>query len=375
MSADWTPDDEELLRQALREEASRIVPDSDALSRIRERTWHAPWWRRPITWTLAVATVTAAATVAFVVLELGVSLPGGDRTGSVAGEGTDDDAPEEVAADAPEVTEDVSEAEIDDPGVISAPRYDGPTLLPDDPPEADATQIATVAAYYLADTPLGPRLAREFREVELAGSVSEAALAAMAAEPLDPDYRTPWDPDARFIVTETPELITVDVTLPLDGQPVPDDLGELAVQQLVYTLQGALQRTDPVRILRDGEPADDLWGVDVSDGVARAPQLDVRQLVQINNPTEGQSKTSPVEISGEAALFEATYEWRVEQDGDVVADGFGESEEGQKFAEFSFEVELEPGDYEVFVEASDPSGGEGGGPMSDSRAFTVPPSG
>ncbi|NIS33006.1 MAG: hypothetical protein GWO04_24975, partial [Actinobacteria bacterium] len=74
---------------------------------------------------------------------------------------------------------------------------------------------------------------------------------------------------------------------------------------------------------------------------------------------------------GEAALFEATYQWRIERNGVVVDDGFGQTEVGQQFSPFSFEVDLEPGDYEVIVTATDPSGGEGPGPMSDSRIFTV----
>ena len=368
MSADWTPDDEDLLRRALREEASRIVPDSDALSRIQERTQLVPWWRRPLTWTLAIATATAAATVAVVMLDIGQSGTDPDRADVIANEPPEstDDAPQEDAED--------SDAD-EDPAVISAPSDETATQLPDNVPEAEAEQVVPVAAYYLAETPMGPRLAREFREARLGENLPETALTVMFGEPLDPDYSNPWDSATEFSVIETPGVIEVDLVFPEETDVVPDDVGELAIQQLVYTVQGAVQRPDTVRFLLDGEPADELWGVDVSGGVARAPQLDVRQLVQINNPNEGDTKTSPVVISGEAALYEANYEWRIEQNGDVIEEGFDQSAEGQTFAPFSFEVELEPGDYVVFVTASDPSGGEEGpGPMSDSRSFTVPPS-
>lgn len=360
----WSPDDEERLRRALHDEAARVVPDPDALHRIRERTAGLPWWRRSITWALATATATATATVAVgVVLSMG-----GDDQPDLTAVTQEPDAADETSDDLS--GDEQTESDGGDDAVVNAPSGENQTRLPEDVPEADAAQIVTVPAYYLTETPSGPRLAREFRGVRERDNAAETALGVMFAGPADPDYRTPWDPDTVFSVS-TGDVIEVDLALPEDGEPVPDELGELAIQQLVYTVQAALQSSDPVHILVDGEPAGELWGVDVSDALVRAPQLEVRQLVQINDPGEGVSVTNPVRISGEAALFEATYEWRIEQDATVVAEGSGQAEEGQRFAAFSFEVDLEPGDYTVVVSATDPSGGEGPGPMSDSRSFTV----
>lgn len=360
----WSSEDEDLLRRALHDEASRVAPDTDALERIRDRTRRLPWWRRPFAWSLATATAAAAVTVAVgVALNVGGNTPS-DRTAIMdqldsAGQESDDAG-------------DVQSESGGDDTIASAPPAGESTEVPEDLPQADALVVVTVPAYFLTETPAGPRLAREFRGVQERDNVAEAALAVMVEGPVDPEYSTPWDPATSFRVTETDDAIDVELSVPDDSDSVPEELRELAVQQVVYTVQAALQSTDDVRFVVDETTAAQLWDADTSTfTVARAPQLEVRQLVQINDPTEGMPMTSPVEVTGEAALFEGAYEWRIEQAGVVVEEGFGQSEEGQRFAPFSFEVELEPGEYEVIVTATDPSGGEGPGPMSDSRTFTV----
>ena len=56
--------DEELLRQALHQEADGVLPSLDALSRIRRRTARPPMWRRPVVLGVAAASVTAVAVIA-----------------------------------------------------------------------------------------------------------------------------------------------------------------------------------------------------------------------------------------------------------------------------------------------------------------------
>ena len=55
----------------------------------------------------------------------------------------------------------------------------------------------------------------------------------------------------------------------------------------------------------------------------------------------------------------------------IVDSGNATAEECCTFSPFSFELDLEPGSYEIVVSESDESGGEGRPPMSDSRSFTV----
>lgn len=200
----------------------------------------------------------------------------------------------------------------------------------------------------------------------------------MLDEPLDPDYRTPWDPSTRVhSVGILDGAIKVDLGVPAREATLPRDDAELAVQQLVYTATAAMNQAGedgslPVRILVDGARVGELWGVDLSQVVRRERQMDVRQLVQINDPTERATMDSPAVFTGEAAVFEGQLDWEVRQDDKVVESDFTMTEEGQAFSRFEFEVDLPPGDYTIMISATDPSGGEeGSGPMSDTRRFTV----
>lgn len=132
---------------------------------------------------------------------------------------------------------------------------------------------------------------------------------------------------------------------------------------------------EDVRVLLhiDGEPAGDLWGATTwPDPVALVDPLNVRLLVQIDQPAEGAETTSPVTVSGDAAVFEANLLWHVlDAAGAEAASGFTMTTEGQTFAPYSFTVDLEPGEYTVVIVEDDPSGGEGGTPMSDTATVTV----
>jgi hypothetical protein len=146
------------------------------------------------------------------------------------------------------------------------------------------------------------------------------------------------------------------------------------VQQLVYTVQAALQSVDPVRILVDGEPVDELFGaVSTAGPVERADVYATRSLVQIDAPADGDTVGGLVEVTGEAAVFEATLRWEVESGGRVVDSGFTNTAEGQVFAPFAFTLDLAPGEYVVRIMEDDPSGGEGRPVLTDDKTITVRP--
>jgi hypothetical protein len=105
--------------------------------------------------------------------------------------------------------------------------------------------------------------------------------------------------------------------------------------------------------------------------VRRSDPLSVRLLVQVNDPGEGAVVGPRVRVTGEAAAFEANVPWQVLRDGAVVEEGFATASECCRLAPFSFEVELDPGTYQLVVTEDDPSGGEGRPPMRDTKTFTV----
>ncbi|MGQ0576819.1 MAG: GerMN domain-containing protein [Pseudonocardia sp.] len=241
-------------------------------------------------------------------------------------------------------------------------------------PTAPTGEPRALPGYYVAETTSGPRLFREFRRVTTADPASDA-VREMLRGPVDPDYRTLWPAGTalRSPVTVAGGVITVDLSREALG---PASLGtaaaDLTVQQLVFTVQAALQSVDPVRLLVDGAPVPELFGaVATAEPVPRADQYAVRSLVQIDNPTDGAAVGRSVTVSGEAAAFEANVPWQVLRDGAVVQEGFTTAAEGQRFAAFSFTLTLEPGTYDVVVTEDDPSGGEGRPPFVDDKTITV----
>lgn len=244
------------------------------------------------------------------------------------------------------------------------------------PTQVPSGELRALPVHYVADTPAGFRLYREFHRVTTADPASDA-VREMLADPTgdDPDYRTLWPAGTalRVPVTAANGMITVDLSSEASGPAmIGGEAAELTVQQLVFTVQGALQSTDPVRLLVDGEPVAELWGsVSTGEPVRRADQYAVRSLVQIDAPADGARVGRTVEVSGEAAVFEATVPWEVLRGGTVVQSGFTMAAEGQRFAPFSFALTLEPGEYVVRVTEDDPSDGEGRPPFTDTKTITV----
>ncbi|GAA1544146.1 Gmad2 immunoglobulin-like domain-containing protein [Nocardioides humi] len=238
----------------------------------------------------------------------------------------------------------------------------------------------TVAApvYFVGETPQGPRLYREFRQVEADNPLEEAGALVTAGDTLDPDYRTAWPQGAFASVTQAPESIVVE--LADDGWLTAGDLdaatAELAVQQLVLTLQGTAGEPLPVEVVLGDGPVATLLGIDATKGFTAAPELDVLALVNITEPAEGATVSGTFTATGRASSFEATVPWEVrDESGTVVLDGFATAEGWMdKLYPWTSEVDvstLEPGSYTFVARTDDPSDGEGGGPTEDTKRITV----
>ena len=339
---------EDALRQGLEQEATRVEITGDGLENIRMRTAGAA--RRRIRLALAGAAGLAAAAV-------GVAVALGP-----------DDAPDVIS---PAGTSTSSPA---------SPSNE-PTTPPTTEPTPDVTTIPPgeqrpVPVYFTFNTDQGLRLAREFRSTTSGRSNAEAALELMRDGPVDPDYTTFWDASVEVLSVQT-EGGTATVDLSGDWLLAPSlqgDKASNAVEQLIFTVQGALGERLPVQILVDGEHIAELWGtVPVAEPLTNADPMSVRMLVQINSPGEGDAVASPVRVTGEAAAFEATVPWRVlrADTGEVVEQNFTNAAEGQRLSPFAFEVTLTPGDYIIEVTEDDPSGGEGRAPYVDTKRITV----
>ncbi|MGH8774847.1 MAG: Gmad2 immunoglobulin-like domain-containing protein [Jiangellaceae bacterium] len=356
--------DEDLLRRALRDEADRVLPSHDALDRIQQRTRRPVFWRNPVVLGMAAAATTAAA-----VIVGGVVVLDGATDGDTTASG------------------DTSPAVTSDGGFDSTAPSAPPSTAPSTPatetsPLVEPAEEDTVPVYYLAETAEGDlRLTREFRTVPAPDGPLVAAVRTMLdGAPKDPDYRGPWDRATEVLSVEIRDgVIDVDLGGMVDYAGANDETATIATQQLVYTVTAAAREAGeapgplPVRILVEGEPVGKLWGqLDVSQPVERAPQAEVRQLVQINDPSDGDVVSRSFTVRGEAAVFEANVLWEIRNEvGEVVQSDFTTALQCCTFAPFEFTVELQPGSYTVVVSEDDPSDGGGRAPMSDSRNFRV----
>lgn len=242
----------------------------------------------------------------------------------------------------------------------------------------DAPDPKAIPVYYVGDTPQGDRLFREFTQSSGVDPLVAAAAAVTAGDPVDPDYRTLW-PSGRFAsVEQTAAAIVVEVED--EGWLGRGDLdrarARLAVQQLVYTLQGVIGDRLPVTVQLDGKPASTLLGVPVGAGLRTAPELDVLALVNITEPAEGSVVSGTITATGRASSFEATVPWTIEdRAGKVVLDGFATAE-GWTDKLYPWETEIDvsglaPGRYTFIARTDDPSDGEGGGPTEDTKRITI----
>lgn len=267
------------------------------------------------------------------------------------------------------------------PATSASPKPDkSPTGTESSPsPTPEAGQQA-VPVYYVGDTTRGPRLYREFHRLATSDPLTSALKEAVSTTPDDPDYRTSWP--AGTTVDEASfngDVITVSLqgSDGLRQRPagMSGDEARMAVEQLIYTAQAALQQGRPgVQLLIDGERTDMVLGQPSSEPLAQGDAIDVLAQVWVTEPGESAEVSTPFKVSGLAAAFEATVLWELREGDKVVADGFTTAEECCTMAPYTFTVKnVSPGDYTLVVTDNDPSGGEGLGVWEDTKQVTVLP--
>lgn len=255
----------------------------------------------------------------------------------------------------------------------SATPAPGGTTAPSQTPDAGETAGA-VGVYFVGTAPTGPRLFREFHKVK-GDRATEAAKLVDGGGALDPDYRTLWP-------GQTVEKVTVDdssITVALNGDAfteAPDGMDEpeaqLAIQQMVYTLQAVAGDRLPVTFVRSEGPKR-LFGVDVSKPIAEALWNDVLAHVSL---TDVSVSGTTLTASGVASAFEATVVWSILSGDEEVLKGHASAEGWMdKLYPWTAEVDvsaLEPGEY-IFVarDFEHAAGEEGNAPTEDTKTFTV----
>ncbi|GAA4752034.1 hypothetical protein GCM10023350_41620 [Nocardioides endophyticus] len=207
-----------------------------------------------------------------------------------------------------------------------------------DPPAS--TQL--VAAYFIGDSADGPRLFREFDEVPV-GDPLQAALDRIERPASDPDYSTTWTAGSFGGVTQRDDGIHVEVDDPAAVLP-----NDLALQQVVYTLQAAASEQLPVWFWREKQRG--------NAPVTAAPQVDVLNPVSISDPAEGNAYSGSMIARGRAEPSGVL--WHLSDSaGRIVRQGVAASStSGTGLRPWKVTVDLdglEPGDFTFAVLTTD----------------------
>ncbi len=289
--------------------------------------------------------------------------------------GCGDDADQNAEDPGSEASGDTSEQPSDDTG----PTQDasGPS---EEPTASDEpTSTTTVPVYVVGDTPQGQRLFREFRSVEASDPLVAAGDLLTGGSTLDPDYDSLLPTGSFADVRQGAdgfEVVLDDPSWTRRPEGMTAAQATLAVQQVVYTLQGVAQERQPLRAFtEDGGEATTLLGVPTAQGVTAGPQLRTLGLVNVTMPEEATVVGDSFTATGVASSFEGNVPWEVRSGGEVVLDGFATADGYlERLFPWSAEVDvsrLDPGTYTFVAMTSDPSDGEGSGPTEDSKTIRV----
>jgi len=232
-----------------------------------------------------------------------------------------------------------------------------------------------VTAYFLMDTPDGPRLTREARRSS--GDPLEAALKEFLIGPADPDSTSPWNSGTDVLGVERrgDEIVVNLSTDAGETAGVDANLAEVMAQQLVYTVTAAAGDPEAsVLLLIDGGPARDLWGgaLDWTAPMHRQPPAAVLAPIQIDAPLPGAYVTGDeIEVSGEAAsLDDLTWSLRHRAGGVVASGTLPNTASDEGFVPFALKIPAGPGRYTLEIWATTPTS-EGTQRLVDTRSFSV----
>jgi hypothetical protein len=241
----------------------------------------------------------------------------------------------------------------------------------------------TGLVYYVTKTPMGDRLAAETTDETGSDPVSAALAALLSGTPADPDYRTALP--AGSLTSQ----VGVDgahraFTLTLSGaqwEKLPSGVSaadaQLAVQQLAYTLNaahGTTKKPLPLHFSLDGAPVTFLGQPATA---TQGKPLRTLSLMNVTSPVDGSTlRAGKQTFSGVGSSFEATVTWKIQDSsgksvlhGSTMAAGWMDDVYPWKATvDLS---KLPAGSYTFVASTDDPSEGEGAGPFTDSKTFTL----
>jgi hypothetical protein len=337
---------DELMRRALAEEADRVEP-TDSLHEIQSRvsSQRKVATRRPWVITAGAAVVGAAAAIGAFTMLGNDTRPTGEP--EVAGPPATSSTTPRLATPAPSQA---TQAPSAMPTDLTTAAKRG-TLEPKVKSTAVSVYWVGKETGNLTTSPTedaGVRLYRTF--VPISGRPAlEAVRMLGTGKTDDPDYYSLWTKSVPLSVTRADDVVTVDFRQ-IPQQKMSAPMANIAVQQLVYTIQGVFgDDSQQVRVTEQGRSAGMLFGqVDSRQPFSRAQAADVQAKVWITSPVEGELVKAAFPVQGVAATFEASVNWRATntKTGRTVQ-GHTMTKQGQGFAPYTYTLKLEPGYWKI----------------------------
>ncbi|GAB3285445.1 hypothetical protein GCM10027449_30540 [Sinomonas notoginsengisoli] len=243
--------------------------------------------------------------------------------------------------------------------------------------------------YWLGKARDGVYLYREFRDTDnnRDNPIATALRIMMSQKPLDPHYFTPWQPPKKLAASVSGRnYITVDVSADAFNTGVDEPTAQLAVQQLVYTATAAAASSG---LVDAGQPTSVMLLVDGRTSQLAFQRVQLGQLMQrdptmvapvwIIDPQEASEVTGALKVFGRATAPDRPFAWQIlRREGQGTKSSYvsGSVSSGSApghVGEFTFSVNLPPGDYELrILPSDDPSAPVTSSTSAwDSRIFTV----
>lgn len=247
---------------------------------------------------------------------------------------------------------------------------------------------AKAPVYWLGRARDGVYLYREFRDADARDNPIATALRIMMSQkPLDPHYFTPWQSPKKLAASVSGRnYITVDVSADAFNTGVDEPTAQLAVQQLVYTATAAAASSG---LVDAGQPISVMLLVDGRTSQLAFERVQLGQLMRrdpsmvapvwIIDPQEGDKLKGSLKVFGRATAPDKPFAWQIlrhDAQGNRSVYVSGNLTSGNAtghLGEFTFSVNLPPGDYEVRIlpaeDASPPATSSTA--AWDSKSFTI----
>src|SRR5690606_15081097 len=204
-----------------------------------------------------------------------------------------------------------------------------------------------VAPYFFLDEDghtgrSGPFLAPIHRTVAESAAVATASMQALLNGPTSDEQASipalsTAIPDGTTLNSVSIEdgVATVDLSAEFEAEEA-SAAASARTAQVVFTLT-RFSTVDSVSFLEDGAPVSvrtDNGNV-VDEPVDRGDYLDYQAAISVESPTYGGFATDPLRVTGQAAVFEATFQYALtDADGLIIEEGVSMSGSGVGWAGF-----------------------------------------